>query len=225
MIWDSTYALLIPAFILAIYAQGKVQNTFNKYMKYRNSGGYTGADVARRLLDLNGLYDVPIELISGNLTDHYDPSKRVMRLSRDVYSSTSIAALGVAAHETGHAIQHKEGYFPLRLRNSIVPIANFGSNLAWPLFLLGLIMGYAPLLDFGIILFSAAVLFQIVTLPVEFNASNRAIKILGSEGILNQDEIRPAREVLNAAALTYVAATLTSILQLFRLIILRERRD
>lgn len=225
MIWDSTFILLIPAFILAIYAQGKVQNTFNKYLKYKNTGGYTGADVARRLLDLNGLYDVPIEVIGGTLTDHYDPSRRVMRLSKDVYSSTSIAALGVAAHETGHAIQHKEGYFPLTIRNSIVPIANFGSNLAWPLFLLGLLMGITPLLDFGIILFSAAVLFQIITLPVEFNASNRAIKLLGAEGILTPNEIGPAREVLNAAALTYIAATLTAILQLLRLILLRERRD
>ena len=225
MIWDSTYLLLIPAFILAIYAQGKVQKTYKKYMKYANAGGYTGADVARKLLDLNGLYEIPIEMISGTLTDHYDPAKRVMRLSKDVYASDSIAALGVAAHETGHAIQHKEGYFPLKIRSSIVPIANFGSNLAWPLFLLGLIMGYTPLLNAGIILFSAAVLFQLITLPVEFNASSRAIKLLGSEDILSRNEIGPAKEVLSAAALAYVAATFESILQLFRLIILRERRD
>ncbi|MDI6601394.1 MAG: zinc metallopeptidase [Thermoanaerobacteraceae bacterium] len=225
MIFDSTFILLIPAMILAIYAQSKVQNTFNKYLRYKNVRGYTGADVARRLLDLNGLYDVPVETISGTLTDHYDPARKVMRLSREVYSGMSIAALGVAAHETGHAIQHKEGYMPLAIRNSIVPIANFGSNLAWPLFLLGLIMGITPLLDFGIILFSAVVIFQIITLPVEFNASNRAIKLLRSEGILTAEEIGPAREVLNAAALTYLAATLTAILQLLRLIILRGRRD
>ncbi|TZE83412.1 zinc metallopeptidase [Calorimonas adulescens] len=225
MIFDSTFIILIPAMILAIYAQGKVQSTFNKYLKYRNAHGYTGADVARRLLDMNGLYDVPIEVIGGTLTDHYDPSTKVMRLSRDVYSGTSVAAIGVAAHETGHAIQHKEGYIPLTVRNLIVPVANFGSNLAWPLFLIGLIMGIPSLLDFGIILFSAVVIFQIITLPVEFNASNRAIRLLSSENILTDAEIKPAREVLNAAALTYLAATLTAILQLIRLIVLREERD
>ncbi|TCW38752.1 hypothetical protein EDC21_106154 [Thermohydrogenium kirishiense] len=227
MFWfyDPTYILLIPAILLAMYAQIKVQSTFSKYSNVRNRYGYRAYEVARRLLNEAGLYDVSIEMIPGSLTDHYDPRSRVLRLSQTVYGSDSIAAIGVAAHETGHAIQHANGYIPLKLRNAIVPVANIGTNISWPLLVMGFIFGLTQLIDIGIILFSAVVLFQIITLPVELNASNRAIKLLESGGLFMRDELYPARQVLNAAALTYVAAAFASIMNLIRLLILRDRRD
>ena len=222
---DITYLLLIPALILSVYAQGKVNSTFNRYLKVQSKKGYTGAQVARRILDENGLYEVPIQLINGNLSDHYDPGKRVLRLSNAVYNSSSVASLGVAAHEVGHAIQHATGYTPLRVRNSIAPIASFGSQTAWFLFFIGLIFSAPSLMDLGIIFFLAAVIFQVVTLPVEFNASSKAIALLKSNGLITSGEVEPVRKVLGAAALTYVAAMATAVLQLLRLLILRGNRD
>ncbi|AIS52589.1 putative Zn-dependent protease [Thermoanaerobacter kivui] len=227
MFWDTTIILLIPALIFAMYAQAQVQITFSKYARVRNRYGYTAEEVARKILDSMGLYDVRIERIPGDLTDHYDPRAKVLRLSESVYGSESIAAIGVAAHEAGHAIQHARGYVPLTLRNSLVPVANLGANLAWPLVILGFFMG-APglhLINIGIILFSAAVLFQIITLPVEFDASNRAIALLQSNVLFTRDDIEPATKVLRAAALTYVAAALVSIMQLIRLLIIRNNRE
>lgn len=223
--FDSSILYLIPALIISIWAQSKVSSTFNKYSKVRSISGYTGAQVARMLLDGAGLYDVPIEMIPGRLSDHYDPLNRVLRLSQDVYSSQSVASIGVAAHEVGHAIQHKESYKPLIVRNSIVPIVNIGSGFSWILFFAGLILGIKPLLTIGIILFSAVVIFQLITLPVEYNASSRALRILNSKKILNNEEINGAEKVLDAAAMTYVAATLTSIAQLIRLIAISNRED
>lgn len=218
------FLILIPAIIISFYAQIKISSTFEKYSKIISMSGYTGEKVARRLLDSSGLYDVPIELIEGKLTDHYDPSSRVMRLSRDVFYGSSVAAIGVAAHETGHAIQHKESYSPLILRNSIVPVVNFSSNASWVLFFLGFIVGIRGLVTLGIILFSAVVVFQLVTLPVEFNASRRAINILESDYILVGDELKGAKSVLSAAALTYVAGALMAISQLIRLILINRER-
>jgi Zn-dependent membrane protease YugP len=223
--FDSSFIILIPALIIAAWAQFKVSSTFEKYSKYSSRNGYTGAQVARMLLNNSGLSDVPVEIISGKLTDHYDPSKRVMRLSEKVFYGTSVASIGVAAHETGHAIQHKNSYIPLMLRNSIVPVANFGSNLSWILFLAGMFLGLKGLINIGIMLFSLVVIFQIITLPVEFNASSRALKILEHESILYGDELSGARSVLSAAAMTYVAAALTAISQLLRLIIISRRND
>lgn len=223
--FDSSFIILIPALIIAAWAQFKVSSTFEKYSKHRSSGGYTGSQVARILLDSHGLYDVPVELTPGRLSDHYDPSRRVMRLSEDVYYGNSVASIGVAAHETGHAIQHKERYAPLVIRNSIVPVANFGSNASWVLLLLGMVLGLKGLVSIGILLFTAAVVFQIITLPVEFNASNRALKILESKGLLYGDELTGAKSVLSAAAMTYVAAALTAIAQLARLIFISRSND
>lgn len=227
--FDSTYLILIPAFIIAAYAQYKVSSTFNRYSQVRSNSGYSGADVARTLLDSAGLYNVPVELISGKLTDHYDPSAKVMRLSRDVYYGASVASIGVAAHETGHAIQHKESYAPLSIRNSIVPVVNFASSASWIIFFLGLvILRSTAFINLGIILFTFVVIFQVITLPVEFNASSRAIHILEEKRILNSNEIKGARAVLNSAAMTYVAATLTAISQLLRLLLISQnnrRRD
>jgi len=217
--------ILIPAIIIAGWAQLKVSSTFEKYSKMRSINGYNGSQVARILLDSNGLFDIPVEITEGKLSDHYDPRVRVMRLSSDVFYGTSVAAIGVAAHETGHAIQHKERYSPLVIRNSIVPVVNFSSNLSWVLFFAGFILGISSLLHIGIILFSAVVVFQIITLPVEFNASKRAVTILGTRNILYEDEVKGAKKVLDAAALTYVAATLMAIAQLLRLIILSNSRD
>lgn len=223
--FDPTFIIILPAIILAMYAQSKVSSTFNKFLRVRSSYGYTGYDVARRLLDYHGLNDVPIELIAGRLSDHYDPRKRVLRLSRDVYESSSIASVGVAAHECGHAIQHQEGYAPLVVRNAIAPVASFGSQAAWFFIIGGFVFSWINLIDIGILLFAAAVVFQIITLPVEFNASSRAIALLESNGLISQSETRPAREVLRAAALTYVAAALSAVLQLVRLFLIRGRRD
>lgn len=225
MFFDSSFIILIPALIIAAWAQFKVSSTFDKYSKYGNRSGYTGSQVARMLLDSNGLYDVPVELIPGRLTDHYDPSKRVMRLSQEVYYGNSVASIGVAAHETGHAIQHKESYVPLVVRNSIVPAVNFGSNASWILFLLGMVLRLRGLIGLGILLFTVVVAFQVITLPVEFNASNRALRVLESKGILYGDELKGAKSVLSAAAMTYVAAALTSISQLIRLILISRSDD
>lgn len=223
--FDPTFIILLPAIVLAMYAQSKVSSTFNKYLRIRSSYGYTGYEVARRLLDYHGLNDVPIELIPGRLSDHYDPRTRVLRLSRDVYESNSIASVGVAAHECGHAVQHQEGYAPLVVRNAIAPIASFGSQAAWFFVIAGIVISSLNLINIGILLFAAAVAFQIITLPVEFNASSRAIALLESNGLVSERDIRPAREVLRAAALTYVAAALSAVLNLVRLFLIRGRRD
>jgi len=228
-LYDPTILLIIPAMILALFAQSRVSSTFNKYSKVASRRGYTGADVARQLLLTAGINDVSVERISGHLTDHYDPKNKVLRLSDSVYASTSIAALGVAAHETGHAIQHRESYFPLTFRTAIFPIVNIGSKLSMPLIMLGLLFGYFSgsniLLLIGIILFATVVFFQIITLPVEFNASSRALKLLGQYNYLSNDEIKPAKKVLSAAALTYVAAAAVAIANLLRLLLIFSRRN
>lgn len=216
---------LLPAIILAMYAQAKVRGTFNKYLQVSNRKGYTGAQVARAILDRNGLRDVDVEYIGGHLSDHYDPRVKVLRLSPQVFNGTSIASISVAAHEAGHAIQHGVGYVPLTMRNTLAPIASFGSQAVWMLVFGGFILGWTGLIDLGILLYMAAVAFQIITLPVEFNASSRAIEQLEIGGFITSEEIRPSRKVLNAAALTYVAAMAVSVAQLIRLLLLRNRRD
>lgn len=214
--------LILVMAVVTMIAQGNVTSTFNKYSKIANSRGYTGADVAKMLLQQNGIYDVSVEQISGSLTDHYDPLKKVIRLSTPVYGSRSIAALGVAAHETGHAIQHAKGYVPLTLRSAIFPVVNFSSKIAMPLFMIGiliasLIQSYTLAL-IGALLFGFVVLFQVITLPVEFNASARALKMLGDYNYLDKSEVGAARKVLSAAAMTYVAAAATALVQLLRLL-------
>jgi uncharacterized protein len=216
--------LIAPALVLSLYAQFKVRSTFNKMSQVRSGSGMTGAQVAESLLRRNGINDVRVEQVEGALTDHYDPTKKVLRLSEDVYHSNSLAALGVAAHETGHAIQHQKAYGPLALRSSMYPIANLGSTLAFPLFLAGMLLRMSFLIDIGIILFMGAVVFTLVTLPVEFNASSRALAQLSSGGYLRSDEVQGARRVLNAAALTYVAAAAMAVLQLVRLLLIRNEK-
>ena len=227
--FDPTYILVLIGVVISLWASAKVKTTYSKYSRVRSMSGLTGAQVADQILRANGIYDVRIEHISGELTDHYDPKNRVLRLSDVVYNSTSVAALGVAAHECGHAVQDDKDYFPLRFRNALVPVANFGTQAAWPIIIIGLIFGRSSfLVNLGILLFSLGVLFQLVTLPVEFDASHRAIQILGNTGILYGDEIRDTRKVLSAAAMTYVAAAAASILSLLRLLILfggRRNRD
>ncbi len=219
--FEPTYILVIIGILLTLGASGKVRSTFGRYSQIRSMSGLTGAQVADRLLREAGIYDVRIERVQGNLTDHYDPRDKVLRLSDSVYGQTSLAAIGVAAHECGHAIQHQESYAPLAIRGALVPVANIGSMAAWPLIILGLLLSYnQTLIYLGIILFSAAVLFQIITLPVEFDASKRAIAKLGKSGILYEEELKQSKKVLDAAALTYVAAAAATILQLLRLIIL-----
>lgn len=231
MFYDPTYFLVLIGVILSLVASARVKSTFNKYSQMRNSRGMTGAEAAEQVLHGAGIYDVRVERIAGNLTDHYDPRSKVLRLSDTVYGQTSVAAVGVAAHECGHAIQHAKGYGPLKFRNVLVPVANFGAKIAWPLILVGLLINSESswfIIQAGIIAFSLAVLFQLVTLPVEFNASNRAIRVLADRGMMFGEEIVAAKKVLNAAALTYVAGAAASILQLLRLIILtggRRRRD
>lgn len=230
---DWTYiVLVIPAMILALYAQNKVNSTFKKYSRVASHSGMTGAQAARRLMELNGIYDVSIERVSGNLTDHYDPSKKVLRLSDSVYSDTSVAAIGVAAHETGHAIQHARGYVPLTLRTVMVPLANLGSTLSMPLIFLGILFSFSSvmgntMINLGILLFGLSVVFTIITLPVEFNASRRAVACLGDSGILYDDEIGGVKKVLSAAAMTYVASTAVALANFLRLIIIfgGRRRD
>ncbi len=227
--FDPTYILIIIAAIISLIAQWRVNSAFSKYSRVASMSGMTGAQAARMILQSNGINDVSVQRISGKLTDHYNPSTKVLNLSESVYGSTSVAAIGVAAHECGHAIQHARGYFPLSLRTALVPVANIGSQLSWVFIIVGAILSFnQTLITIGVIMFSAAVLFQLVTLPVEFNASARALEQLESNGILYRDEVSQTRKVLSAAALTYVAAAATAILQLLRLIILfggRGRRD
>ena len=225
--YDPTYLLLIPGLILALYAQFKVSSTFARFKKEPSRSGLTGAQIARQILDTNGCGSVRIERVPGSLTDHYDPENGVLRLSEEVYGSRSIAALGVAAHEAGHAIQDATDYGPMRIRATLVPVANIGSHAAIPLFMLGLLMSWEPLTKIGIFCFALAVLFYVVTLPVEFNASSRAVAVLSS-GYMPEDEVRGVKSMLSAAALTYVAAALQAVLQLLRLVLLansRRRRD
>lgn len=229
MFYDPTYILVMIGVVICLLASAKMNSTFSKYSRVRSHSGMTGKEAAEALLHREGIYDVRVEYVAGNLTDHYDPRSKVLRLSDATYQQTSVAAIGVAAHECGHAIQHARGYAPLSIRGALVPVANFGSSIAWPLIIIGLIMNSQTsqlFLDLGVIAFSLAVLFQIVTLPVEFNASRRALKILGNTGMLYPDEVRETRKVLTAAALTYVAGAASAILQLLRLIMIsNSRRD
>lgn len=222
--FDRTYILLIIGMLLSLAASAKLKSTFAKYRRIRSASGLTGAEAAARILRAAGITDVQIQAIPGSLTDHYDPRTKTVSLSQDIYGQTSLAAVGVAAHECGHAIQHAVHYAPLEMRSAIVPVANLGSSLSWPLFLIGLLAGIRPLTTAGIVLFSLAVLFQLVTLPVELNASSRALRMLEGTGILGVSETKGARKVLTAAALTYVAALAASILQLLRLLILAGGR-
>lgn len=225
--FDYTYLVFVlPALLIALVAQIKVKTTFHKYAKVMNARGLSGAEVAAKILSSNGVLDVAVQRVSGNLTDHFDPTARVIRLSQSVYDSHSVAAVGVAAHEAGHALQYAEDYFPIRLRAAIIPVTKVGSALSWPLIILGLVFSFGILVNIGIILFSVVTLFQLVTLPVEFNASRRALNILHQQGILAPEELGGARKVLTAAAMTYVAALLVSVMQLLRLIALfSNRRD
>ncbi len=229
MFFDPTYIIVIPGIILALFAQARVQNAYSRYSRVLAQSGLTGAELARQLLQRNRVYDVKVEMTRGRLTDHYDPRTKTLRLSPEVYQSSSLAALGIAAHEAGHAFQHAMGYIPLTIRNAIVPFASFGSR-AWVIFfLLGILFSLPNLVMVGIYVFVAVVLFQLITLPVEFNASNRAMAALESGGYLTRNEAGSTRKVLNAAALTYVAATLMAILQLLRLLAISgafgRRRD
>ena len=222
--WDPTYILVVIGAVICMIASARVKGTFNKYSQLRSMSGMNGAQVAQRVLQAAGIYDVQVRHVSGSLTDHYDPRTKTVNLSDPVYNATSVAALGVAAHECGHAIQHAKSYAPLSIRSALVPIANFGSMLAWPVILIGL---SGLIIDIGILLFSAAVLFQLVTLPVEFDASRRALVMLRTQGILADDELRYTRRVLKSAALTYVASAAAAILQLLRIILITNgrRRD
>ena len=224
--FDWTWILLIPAMILSMWAQANVNGTFKKYSKVNNRFGYTGAEVARRILDMNGLYSVQIERVNGNLTDHFDPWTNGVRLAEATYDSTSGGAIGVAAHEVVHAVQHATGYTAIKNRNAIVPAVNICNMLSMPILILGLFLSYT-LVELGIILFSATVLFQLITLPVEFNACSRAIKTLEGQNLLTADETAGAKKVLNAAALTYVAAAFSAIMSLLRIILIfgNRRRD
>lgn len=218
------WILIVPAMIFAMWAQMRVSSTFNRYSKVGSARGLSAAQVCRQILDENGLFAVRVERVSGNLTDHYDPRSNVIRLSDSVYHSTSVAAIGVAAHEAGHAVQYSVGYVPIKIRNSIIPVSKLGSTLSMPILLVGLLFNSGVLVEIGILLFSTIALFQLVTLPVEFNASGRALRTLGDYHILDDEETRMAGKVLKAAALTYVAALLSSAAQLLRLILLYGRR-
>lgn len=229
--WDPTYFLVVIGAVICMIASAKVRTTYNKYARYASASGMTGAQAAEQILRAAGIYDVQIRHVSGSLTDHYDPRNQTLNLSDSVYASRSVAAVGVAAHECGHAIQHQVNYIPLNLRSAIVPVANIGSTLAWPLILIGLLFSGSSsnlFIQLGIAAFSFAVLFQLVTLPVEFNASRRALVMLEDMHILNETELPKTRKVLRAAALTYVASAAAAILQLLRLVILfggRNDRD
>ncbi|MCI8887639.1 MAG: zinc metallopeptidase [Hungatella sp.] len=227
--FDPTMILLLIGTMLSLAASSRVNSTFSRYSKVRSTTGMTGAEAARRLLQSQGIYDVSVQSVTGSLTDHYDPRTKTVNLSESVYGSASVAAIGVASHECGHAIQDNRGYVPLRMRAAFVPVANFGSKLSWPLILLGLILGGSNMLiRIGIWMFLMVVLFQLITLPVEFNASSRAVQLVDQLGILSGQEVQQTRSVLGAAALTYVAAAAASVLQLLRLIILfggNRRRD
>lgn len=231
--WDPTYYLVLIGVIITMIASAKVKSTFNKYSRVRSFSGLTGAEAAQRMLYQAGITDVTIRPVSGKLTDHYDPGSKTVNLSDEVYHSASVAAVGVACHECGHAIQHDRAYLPLQLRSMLVPVANFGSTLSWPMILLGILFGGFSarsnigylLIQAGILFFSFAVLFQIVTLPVEFNASHRALQMIKTTGMLTEEESKYTRKVLTAAALTYVAGAASAILQLLRLILLFGGRD
>ncbi len=225
MYWDPTYILVIIGGIISAIASLNVNQTYKKFSKFPNGKGLLAEDVAALILHKAGIFDVRIERIRGSLTDHYSPNEKVLRLSDSVYGSTSVAAIGVAAHECGHAIQHYQGYLPLKLRSASVPIANIGSKLSWPLILIGLIFDWTGLAQVGVYLFTFVVLFQLITLPVEFDASNRALKVLQERNILIGGELKGATKVLRAAALTYVAALFASILQLLRLILLARNNN
>ncbi len=235
MYYDSTYILLLPAIIFTMIAQAKVNSAFSKYSKVRNRKNLTGAEAARRMLDYNGLHDVRINAIHGNLTDHYNPRNRTLNLSSSVYGVSSVAAVSVACHEAGHALQHAKGYVPLKLRNSIVPAVNFASRLAWPMIIIGILllsagsyeMGYFGmlLLDIGIIGFAGVVVFHAVTLPVEFNASRRAIDKMEELGLVAAEDIPGSKKMLRAAALTYVAALAMAVMNLLRILAIRGRND
>ena len=227
--FDPTMILLVIGTVLSLMASAGVNSTFSKYSRVRSTTGMTGGEAARRLLQSQGIYDVSVRAVSGNLTDHYDPRTKTVNLSDSVFGSPSVAAIGVAAHECGHAIQDNLGYVPLRMRAAFVPVANFGSKLSWPLILLGLLLGGNNMLtQIGIWMFLAVVLFQLITLPVEFNASSRAVRLVDQLGILSGQEVSQTKSVLGAAAMTYVAAAAASELQLLRLVILfggNRRRD
>lgn len=225
--FDPTMLILIPGVIIALWAQMRVQSNFSKYSRVPSRSGISASDMAREILASQGIYNVRVEQVRGTLTDHYDPTAQALRLSDSVGNSNSLAALAVAAHEAGHVLQHKDGYAPLMLRNAAVPVINIGSNLAIPLFIIGLIFSWQPLVQIGILLFSLVVLFSLITLPVEFNASRRAMAILETDGYLAQDELPGAKKVLSAAAMTYVASALSAILNLLRLLIISGagRRD
>jgi Zn-dependent membrane protease YugP len=218
--YDSTMILLIPAFLLAVYAQFKVKSSYKKFLKIKSANGLTGLQAAQSLLQRNDIYDVKVEAVSGSLSDHYDPKSKTVRLSEENYHGSSLAALAIAAHEVGHAIQHHKGYAPLQLRHSILPVSNFASYAAFPLFLIGFFIGTPILIKLGVIFFAAVVAFHFITLPVEFNASSRALTQLENNGMLVSDELYGAKKVLNAAALTYVAAAAMALLQLIRLILI-----
>lgn len=222
--FDPTYVLVIIGIVLSMIASANVNGSFRKYSRMFSQRGIRAEQAAEMILRNAGIHDVSIQRISGNLTDHYDPRSKILRLSDSVYGSTSVSAIGVAAHECGHAIQHAHGYVPLKLRGAIVPVVNFASSLSMPLILAGLILGFMQLAQIGVILFSVVLIFQLVTLPVEFNASRRAIRVLDGAGILFGNEVTGAKRVLRAAALTYVASVLSTALQLFRLVLLVNRR-
>ena len=225
--YDWTYILVLIGVLICLASSGRLTSVFSRYSRVRSHSGMTGREAAERILHRNGIYDVQVIHIPGNLTDHYNPGNKTLGLSDTVYNSSSVAAIGVAAHECGHAVQHATGYAPLSIRGALVPVANFGSAIAWPFILIGLLMNgqmAVMLINLGIILFSAAVLFQIVTLPVEFNASNRAVKVLESSGMLYPEEVSSVKKVLGAAALTYVASAASMILQLLRLVIIGGRK-
>lgn len=229
--WDPTYVLVLIGVVLSLAASARVKSTYQKYARVFSRSGMTGREAAERILRMNGVQGVSVRRVAGELTDHYDPRSQTVNLSDAVYDSCSVAAIGVAAHECGHVLQHETGYMPLRIRGTLVPVANFGSQISWPLILIGLFINgdlSMLLINLGIILFSAAVLFQLVTLPVEFNASGRALKILESGGMLAAEEMNGAKKVLGAAAMTYVAGAATAILQLLRILIIaggRRRND
>ena len=233
--FDPTYFLVIIGAVICMIASARVKSTYNKYSQYRSASGMTGAQAAQRILNSAGIYDVTIQHVSGNLTDHYDPRTNVIRLSDSVYDNTSTAAIGVACHEAGHAVQYAESYAPIKLRAAIIPVTNIGSKLAMPLILIGLLLSYAADVSYffvylGIACFGLSLVFQLVTLPVEFNASHRALVAIDEGGLLTEEEQKGARKTLTAAALTYVAATATALAQLLRLLVIfggngRRRRD
>ena len=224
MYLDSTYLIVLPAMLIAMWAQFNVKSTFEKYSRVPSDRGITGYDAARRILDMNGLSHIQVVSTPGSLTDHYDPKANVIRLSESVHSARTAAAVGVAAHEAGHAVQHATGYFPIKIRQAVIPVANLGSNLAMPLFFIGLLLSLPALCTAGILFFCGAVFFQLVTLPVEFNASNRALAVIRDSGMQGDEGCKVTKKVLTAAALTYVAALFVSLANLLRLIAIANRR-